>query len=231
MKRILHGNYLGRAAILTFIVSGLLCPAAAVYAERGYVTDSFKITVRTGPSIENKIIAMLSTGDPVEILEEQKDWSLVRLVDSPDQKEGWVLNRYLMYRKPWRIQSEDLAQQNEQLKERVTALQEGKVDANSLQTELEQTKQKLEKARLDFENLKLESANYLQLKEEYQGLQAALENARQEAQKLSEETESMRLTQNVKWFLAGGLVFLVGWLIGLSMGRLQKRRRRTTYEF
>jgi SH3 domain protein len=84
---------------------------------------------------------------------------------------------------------------------------------------------------LDFENLKLESANYLQLKEEYQGLQAALENARQEAQKLSEETESMRLTQNVKWFLAGGLVFLVGWLIGLSMGRLQKRRRRTTYEF
>jgi len=44
------------------------------------VTDSFKVTLRTGPSSENKIIAMPSSGQPVKVLDSRGNWSHLRLL-------------------------------------------------------------------------------------------------------------------------------------------------------
>ncbi|MFO7912531.1 MAG: SH3 domain-containing protein, partial [Desulfotignum sp.] len=46
--------------------------------------------MRTGPGVEHKIVAMLVSGTRLEILEYQDDWSMVQ---TDDQKSGWVLTR------------------------------------------------------------------------------------------------------------------------------------------
>jgi SH3 domain protein len=71
------------------------------WANRAYVTDSFEITLRTGPGNENKIIAMLFPGRPLDVLSTQGEWSRVRVLDS--DKEGWVMTRYLVTRLPWEV--------------------------------------------------------------------------------------------------------------------------------
>ena len=66
------------------------------WAKKVYVADKLKINLRTGPSIENKIIAMLTSGQSLEVINTQGDWNLVRLLNKDGKhKEGWVLSRYL----------------------------------------------------------------------------------------------------------------------------------------
>ena len=77
------------------LAAALLC-ATTTYAQRMYVTDELVITLRTGPSTQNTVIANLNTGDAVEVLEQDEDagYSRIRIVGDDD--EGWVLTRYLM---------------------------------------------------------------------------------------------------------------------------------------
>jgi SH3 domain protein len=90
-------------------------------AEKAYVTDFFEITLRTGPSTENKVLSVISTGQPVEILETREGWSYVRLLDRENKKEGWVLNRFLVDRLPWKTQFQSITEQNNQLREQLVS--------------------------------------------------------------------------------------------------------------
>lgn len=60
------------------------------WAERHYVTDFFKTGLRTGPSLKNKIVHFLTSGQPVETLEFQEGWNRVRVLGKDsDDVEGW----------------------------------------------------------------------------------------------------------------------------------------------
>ncbi len=74
--------------VLFLVCNFILFGIAFSYAQTVYVIDEFEVTMRTGPSIENKIIAMLPTGTKLQVIEEEGDWVLVR---SPTGREGWVL--------------------------------------------------------------------------------------------------------------------------------------------
>ena len=86
-----------------FLVSILILLGIAFsYAQTVYVTDEFEITMRTGPSIENKIIEMLSTGTKLQVVEERGDWILVK---SPKNEEGWIFKRYASDETPKKIKA------------------------------------------------------------------------------------------------------------------------------
>lgn len=94
------------------------------WAKKVYVTDTLKITLRTGPGLENKVIAMLPSGQSLEVIKTQGDWNLVRLVKSDgENKEGWVLRRYLVSDLPWEIRAKSLTRENAQLKEKISGLE------------------------------------------------------------------------------------------------------------
>ena len=57
-----------------------------------YVSDILKLTLRTGPSTENKILAVIESGQMLNIVKFGDEWSQAQL---PDGKEGWVLTCYL----------------------------------------------------------------------------------------------------------------------------------------
>ena len=62
---------LGIVGICLFLLS------TAVLAEtKYYINDSMKVTMRTGPATDRKIIALLSVGQEVEILKAEDEFRL-----------------------------------------------------------------------------------------------------------------------------------------------------------
>ncbi len=208
--------------------------ARGAWAYRAYVSDTLEITMRTGPSTSHKILAMLTSGQAVEVVETSGGWSRIRVLEGNGKgKDGWVLSRFLIKRSPWKAQYEAMRAENEALKEKHGDIeqhwQELTQHEKELTQQLDQATQSLEILRKQYEELKQGSANYLQLKSEYEKAKSALDVARKTLQKLTNENESLRYSQNIKWFATGALVPLFGWLVGLFMGRRQRRNRPTLY--
>jgi len=212
------------------LVFGLCLPAQVSWATQAYVTDSYKITLRTGPSVENKILAVLTSAQPVDVLDTEGDWSYVRLSEgAEDAKEGWVLSRYLINRVPWEMQAKSLKDENAALQERLAQL-EGKWSETVRQeretkAKLDQYMGALQDLQRKHETLKSGAETYLKLKETHEALQASLEKARGEIDRLSDENRELRSSQMNRWLGTGALILLCGLMIGVMVGRQQKRRR------
>jgi SH3 domain protein len=201
------------------------------WATTAYVTDSFKITLRTGPSAENKITAMLSSGERVEVLESRDDWTRVQVLGSDgEKKEGWVLSRFLIEREPWEMQAGNLAKENASFKEKLAEIEkkwkESSDRAQELQENLEATSESLKRVQTDFDSLRNESSDFLKLKQEHETAMSNLKTAQDAVQRLTKENEILEYSRTAQWLLAGALIFVVAWLIGLIIGRREKKRRR-----
>jgi SH3 domain protein len=219
---------------LTLIIAFGLLIIHPSWASRAYVTDSFKITLRRGPSNEHLIVAMIPSGAPVEILESSSDWTHVRLLDDErGQKEGWVLSRFLMTREPWESKAETLSKEVDSLKKEIAQLteqfSESSGNRENLAGKLQEKEKTLKQLQEEYSTLKRGASGYLNLKKDYEATLSALETAKVTNQRLTEENEDLRATQKIKWFLIGALVLFSGWLIGVFTGRLQKKLRRTSY--
>jgi SH3 domain protein len=173
--------------------------AQTSWASRAFVTDNFRISLRRGPSIENKILRFVPSGLPVEILETQDGWSRVKILEGEDAiLEGWVLSRYLVNRLPWENQAKNLQEQNAELKEKLATLDQR------------------------WENkIRREQSLSQELKKEF-------ELAREKAQTLAEENDILKSAKRQKWFTTGGLVLFSGLVVGLLVGK-QPRRRRLSF--
>jgi len=196
-----------------------------------YVTDSLKITLRTGPGTDNKIIAILSSGERLEVLETGNDWTRVRVLGSEgEQKEGWLLSRFLIERQPWEMQARNLAKETTSLKEKLGVTEkkwrESSNRARELQEKFQKTSESLKKVQADFDSLKNESSDFLELKREYEAATSDLKTAKDAVQRLTKENEILQSSKIMEWLLAGALIFLGAWLIGLIIGRREKKRRR-----
>lgn len=221
-----------KPSVLLMLLAGwLLLQPAVGRAEEAYVTDSLEITFRSGPSLGHKVLRTLPSGEPVEVLETQDGWSRVRVAGP--EPEGWVLSRYLVTRLPWKTQAMALAQENERLKARLRQLEEQSnalsAREKDLSTELKEKRGSLESLESQYESLKRESADYLKLKKEYEANRAQLEASLRRVQVLSKENEKLKSSQSTRWFFAGALVLLFGLMIGLVMGRQQRKRKPLYY--
>jgi len=79
-------------SVLCFCITVLI--SGASYAQTRYVTDSFEIMMRTGPSVKNKIVKALNSGIAVQVMRADagNGYSQVKT----DKGEiGYVLTRYL----------------------------------------------------------------------------------------------------------------------------------------
>lgn len=187
------------------IVWGLVAP---VSAKDIYVTGVTKITMRTGPGTSHKIVAMLTSGTKLEILEFQTDWSMVRTAGG---KNGWVLSRFLTEEVPKALLVQQLRLENQGL---LTALE----TARKTVGELEIKNEALTGIETKYRQLQQASADYLKLDAEYKKL---LKTSGEQ------ETQIHTLEQNLDdeeqlWFLSGAGVFIVGLILGLSTRKKKK---------
>ena len=204
-------------------------------AGKAYVFNSEKITLRTGPEANKKIIAMLPQDEPVEVLkEEESGWSLVRLLKpSWENKEGWVLSRYLVTRLPLPIQVTSLTEENSLLKTKLTNAEKERAESvlqrDNCQNKLTETSKNLLDLRTSYETLKEGSKGFLKLKEEHEATLADLEEIRRTNTILQKENDAMRASERNRWFLTGALVLLFGFFFGLVMGKQQRKRKSSYY--
>ena len=194
-----------------------------VQAETLYVSDNISVTVRTGQGTSHKIIAIISSGQKVEVLEKGDQWTMVRLQNG---KEGWVLTRYLVNDIPTGIQLASLqikyknvAAQAESLKVENDKL---KSDFKKLSATLSKNEKALNNLQRDYDALKADSADFINLKTKYEKASHQLSKQTEKSEELKKMVEKLQLYQYIKWFLAGSGVLLVGFIIGFS----SKRQRR-----
>lgn len=196
----------------------LLAVSFNVFAQNYYITGVQKITFRSGPGTENKIIKMLETDSKVTVLERGEEWSKVR--DS-EGVEGYVLNRFLDESVPYSLRYKWLKSEYDKLKEThaqsLEAQKQTQSELSNTKNELAQTQKSLEQVNASFEELKAGSANYLQLKEKFDKTTQALDDKRGKVKDL----ESQLIKHYIYWFLAGAGVLFLGWIIG-SISRKKK---------
>lgn len=210
--------------ILNIVGICLFLLSTAVLAEtKYYINDSMKITLRTGPAIDRKIIALLSVGQEVEILKPESDWTLIRLLDG---KEGWVISRFLTDQTPDSIQLEALKNNHSALQTKAASLLEEnealKAENKKLGIDLKTSETKQEDLSKSYETLKKESKQFLDLQAKYKESTSKLAVQTQKAEKYEDELTRLLWNKNIKWFLSGAGVLILGFIIGFST----KRQRR-----
>lgn len=211
----------------SFIIFFIVLFSTAVYAETMYIADTIKITFRTGPGIDRKIVAMIRSGERVEVLnteEPVEEWSLVRLTNG---KEGWVLSRFLTSKEPDELALIKLKKKHNVLKNQaISLIEENKVykkENKEMNSELKKNKEISNKIKSSYETLKKESAEFLELKSNYKKTSSKLAELTKKAGSLEEELTKLLLHQNIKWFLSGAGVLLFGFIIGFSAKRQRRR--------
>ena len=198
-----------------------LCVVATnfCYAQQLFVTDHLTAPVRTGPSIEYKIVAFLKTGDKVELMKQSQGWSFVRF---SEDREGWVLSRYLGEEMPSFLMVQDLESELKTNRELLSQLRE----ANSaLERENKIISPQLAKVRKDFAELQEGATNYLRLKKEHEDAQQKIEEMITTNEQLITENKALKDQTKMEWFLFGAGVVFLGWFIGLLMGGTSRKRK------
>lgn len=195
-------NYL---IVTCLLLWGLSSP---LMAEDIYVSGVTKITMRTGPGTEHKIVAMLTSGTKLEILEYQKDWSNVR---TDTDKRGWVLSRFLTREVPRALLVKQLQMENQEL---IAARDHAQARAVELKAENDS----LAGIQKKYKQLEQASADYLKLETAYQELAEKSKAQQEQILSLEQKVDNEELL----WALSGAGVFIIGLIIGLAT-RKKKR--------
>ncbi len=220
--------------MIGFISLGLSLMCQTGWAEKAYVANTSKITLRGGPNTTQKIITMIRTDQRVEVLESESGWSHVRFLGPGNKEfEGWVLNRFLTTREPWKIQAKSLEKEKSLLKQRLSRLEKNWTETSNKEKtntlKLGETTKSLKKVRKEYDELRRESAEFLALKEKYESAYSALKKAEETVKTLTKENQTLTSSHRNEWFFTGALVLAVGLVFGLIMGRQQRKRKSSYY--
>ena len=226
---------MSRFSFATVVIIVFFFSVQSSWAQKSYVSDILRITLRTGPSVDNKIITMLPSGQAVEVLETSGEWSRVQIMEGEDiTQEGWVMSRYLMARLPWEVRAVVLTEENSRLKEKLTMVEKELSETTRLSRELagklKDTSAALAKVEKDFKSLKKGAADYLALRTKHESAISQLETSRKNLREVTRENEELRSSQRIKWFITGASVVVFGLIFGLILGKKQRRRRSSIYE-
>lgn len=209
------------------VIGLMILSASPLWAKTMFITDRIEVGVRSGIGIEQKFVASAKTGDRVEVLEGDQNWTKVKLSNGA---VGWVATRFLVdqvksaqaadpksleelkslkeiNQNLIRQQAHQKREQEKQLKE----IEEGKKVINVLQQERHQ--------RL--------APELNQLKAHNDQLEKQINELKQQAASSQQKEKNQRLNEQIWWFLTGsGVLF-----IGLILGWLARRTRKKTAKY
>ncbi len=202
-------------------IACLLFFASQALAETLYITDRINATFRSGPGTQYSIIKGLPSGTSVQVIDRAKKWSRVTEEGGAD---GWVLTQWLVSKPTQGVLLNTLKVTHSAL---VKTHAKTQSELSKLQAENAQLKNQLatsdeaaSSSETSYQQLKKKSANFLQLEEDYKETKHQLENLSKKADILNDRLSK----KNMVWFLAGGGVLLVGFIIGSS-----SRKKKASY--
>ncbi|NDY41922.1 TIGR04211 family SH3 domain-containing protein [Dissulfurirhabdus thermomarina] len=201
-------------------------PTEANATTRHYVAPAIEVPLRTGQDTTYRIIALVPNGTPVEVLEEGDKWVRVRL---PSGKEGWMPSRFVTTERPLRDVLTEVERERDRLGRRLkeertlnAALKEELAKARKALAEAEKARDQAQKA---YKTLAEDAKDVVALKNAYDESQSEVQKLRQRVAILEQKNQQLERDRFVSYFLAGGGVLLVGWLLGALGGRRKRRSR------
>jgi SH3 domain protein len=215
-----------RLVLSALLTACITIPLAA--AETRYITDEFEVTMRSGTSTSNSIVRMLRSGQAVTVLEEDLA-SQYSLVETDDNKKGYVLSRFLMevpaarqslqeLRVSFDQQSSRIDSQNAEISELNQSLAQEKSDNQALKATLRASEQELAEVRGA-------ARDTLNILEQNKRLQTVLDELREEKAQLTEINAELSDSTRLDWFVRGGAVSLIAFVVGILVTRIRWRKQ------
>jgi SH3 domain protein len=177
--------------------------------------------------LEYRALTRLKTGDRVEVLEGDKNWSKVKL---PDGTTGWINSRFLVDQVRMvpsldpKIQEElrGVKETSQGLtREKETLIQE----KTSLLKEIEGAKNQIRSLQQEKNKRISPELDALKEKNEQLGKEAVL--YKNQIDRFTQKEKRQRIEEQIKWFLIGAGVLV----LGLFLGWLLSRGRRTSHRY
>jgi len=202
-------------------------------AKTVYVTDQFKITLRSGQSSQHKITRMLPTGTPLTVKRVHSNTGYTEVM-TPQGSHGFVLTRQLIKQPAARerlIKAEEkiakLISAPSQLQKSLSEITDSHDKLKTEHTELTQVNKEL-----DFEltTLKRTSANAVQISEERNSLRKKVATIMHDMANIKQENQELENNLTQQWFLIGGGVLVLGIILGLILPHLRIRKQSNNWD-
>jgi SH3 domain protein len=212
---------------VVIVILGALffCPSS-LWAKTMYITDRVEISLRSGIGLEYRALTMLKTGDRVEVLEGDRNWSKVKL---PDGTTGWINTRFLVDQvKIVSAVDPKILEELRGVKESSQSLAKEKESLNQEKTrllnEIEEAKNQIHS--LQQEKNKRISPELTALKKQNEQLDKELALYKKQIDNFNQKDKGQHIEEQIKWFLIGAGVLVAGLLLGwfLSQGRRKPHR-------
>jgi SH3 domain protein len=196
-----------------------------------YVTDTFKITLRSGESTGHKIVRMLPSGAALDVLGQNPDTGYTRVRYSG--QEGYVLTRQLMNAPSARDQVTLLTERLRELQEapgklssKLTNLEREHKDLQSAHEELKQIREQLD---TELKSIRRTAADAMRINEERNELRKTVANLTREREELKQQNRDLGNQTAQQWFMIGAGVIILGIVLGLLLPHLRFQRRKSTW--
>jgi SH3 domain protein len=215
---------------LILIAVTALSASAMVAAQTRYVTDDFKVMLRTGPSVQNKIVDSLNSGTRLEVLREDAGNGHSQ-VQTSSGKIGYVLTRFLSDNRSARSRLKYLESQLKQLRSKpgeLQALLATSQDENQLLiTQNTQLTNQYAEASMELEQIKAVSADAVNLSQRSAKLEIEVQQLLLQLDDIRIQNEVLKDQSAKRWFVLGVGAILIGLLLGWILSIAQRPRRQS----
>ena len=197
--------------VIFMLISLAIATIAA--ADTSLISNEAEVPVRSGQGTEYKIISLLQKGAIVTSLEEDGYWIRVRTATG---REGWVLKRYLSSSDAQAIDDAfSIPTDASRTDDETSPVEKSPPETSSPETMVLPD---------DKESLPPADKNPVLLEQQLSAANKELEDLRIQLTAVTIENKDLQEDKQIKWFLAGGGVLIIGWLMGLITCRTRKRR-------
>jgi SH3 domain protein len=183
--------------LISLAVLPILCSGAET--KTLYVSSYREVDVLTGPSQEYRTMATLKTGDEVSLIDATGGYYLVVM---PNGSRGFVSRQHMTEQPPLEAKLRAL---EEETKKRIAELEDKNLDQAKQLAALSEERSLLESAKVRAEEV--------------------AEQQTKVASQLQLQQDGVERDYYIRWFLAGGGVFLVGGFFGWLWGNTVRRGR------
>jgi SH3 domain protein len=211
--------------ILTVLMLlGIVLPISAVAEER-YVRPNLDVPVRRGQGNQYKILKLAKNGELVELIKEGDSWAQVKLSSGTT---GWLPKRFLSIEAPPEQLVKILRAENDRLQERdkqlTLELNELKELHSNAGGELSSCIAKRDSLEAEYKRLQTDTADITAINNKVAATEKEIESVQAAMQTVKLQNNELKRKTAVTWFLAGGGVLFLGWIIGLITCRTKRRR-------
>ena len=205
----------------------LIAFSPSLWAETRFISDQFRVPLRKSPCNRCAILHQgLKTGLKLDFIKSADGWSHIR---TPSGMEGWVENQYIVTQPiardriaRYQQQNKTLSASNTQLKTQVAEL---KSDNQQLGGRLNAVSDDNEAVSRELADIKVVSANALNLKIQNQKLLQDNGMLQSKIDVLSALNKQLEGSHTQKWFLYGAIAVFLGALLSILLPRLKRKRR------